>query len=572
MTAKDMEPQEKTVVDEHLRLTQMESTLWQAADKLRGSVDAANYKHVVLGLVFLKYVSSTFEQRREELHQQLQDPNGEWDFIHRKPPEERDADIALELAEKENYTEANVFWIPEIARWHNIEESMSETSGAQLNYASGPYTFISFNKRLDDALDAIEDANDNLRDILNKPYVQLRVDEARLKDLFTLFSNLDFEGFGSMASRDILGHIYEYFLGEFALLEGKKGGQYYTPKSVLGTIVDMLAPKKGRIYDPAMGSGGFFVETLHHLEEADLPSKDVHFYGQELNMTTWRLAAMNMIIRGKEYEFGKAAGDTLAQDIHQGEDMDYVMANPPFNMKEWQTGDGVANDVRWAYGVPPANNANFAWLQHMLHHLKQDGLMALLLANGSLSSTTKGEGSIRAALLQQDRVECIVALPSQMFINTQIPACIWVLSKNKGADASRKLRERKGSVLFIDAREQGKMANRVHRVFEKGDRQKIAQCFQSWRASLQQIEVDGKKVGYVDEPGFCKAVSLDEIAKHDYVLTPGRYVDPKPEEDDGEAFADKMARLTGTLKQQFARGRELEGEIREQLAGIGYDV
>lgn len=561
-------------VDEHAKLKEMEKALWNSADKLRGSVDAANYKHVVLGLVFLKYVSTAFEQHRQDLIARMDDPNGDFDYIYEKEGIERARARTSELEDEDNYEADNVFWIPQIARWQNLEEAIETTSGASLDYEDRHeiYTFITFNKLLDDALDAIEEANQSLRDILNKPYVQLRVDETRLKDLFKHFSNLDFSGFGTIASRDILGHIYEYFLGQFAIKEGKKGGQYYTPKSVLGTMVDMLAPKQGRIYDPAMGSGGFFVETLHHLEENGLPTRHVHFFGQELNMTTWRLAAMNMVMRGKEYNFGKTAGDTLVGDMHKGLEMDFVMANPPFNMKEWHTGDAPANDDRWAYGTPPSNNANFAWLQHMLHHLKKDGLMALLLANGSLSSTTKNEGGIRTALLKADRVECIVALPPQMFINTQIPACIWLLSKNKDADRARGLRDRAQSVLFIDARDLGKMAGRVLKIFEKTDRNKIAHTFQSWRATQQSIQVGETRVTYADEPGFCKAVTLEEIVKHDYVLTPGRYVDPKTEEDDGEAFADKMARLTGTLKQQLAEGRDLEEEILKKLAGIGYEV
>ena len=358
--------------------------------------------------------------------------------------------------------------------------------------------------------------------------------------------------------------MYEYFLGQFALAEGKKGGQFYTPKSIVSLIVQMLEPFKGRVYDPAMGSGGFFVQSEHFISAHEGRIGDVSIYGQEYNHTTWQLAAMNMAIRGIDFNFGKEPANTYTNDQHPDLRADYVMANPPFNMKEWDTGVSD-DDPRWQYGTPPSGNANFAWLQHMLYHLAPNGSMGLLLANGSMSSNTNNEGAIRKALIENDLVECMVALPGQLFTNTQIPACIWFLTKNKGertTAAGRKLRSRKGEVLFIDARNLGYMKNRVLRDFSKDDLKTVTDVYHNWQVGE----------GYEDEAGFVKSAKLEELKKHDYVLTPGRYVGAAAEEDDGEPFAEKMARLTGLLKTQFAESDRLEAEIKVNLAGLGYDL
>jgi len=368
----------------------------------------------------------------------------------------------------------------------------------------------------------------------------------------------------TLSSKDILGHVYEYFLGQFALAEGKKGGQFYTPKSIVSLIVQMLEPFKGRVYDPAMGSGGFFVQSEHFISNHQGRIGDVSIYGQEFNHTTWQLAAMNMVIRGIDFNFGKEPADTFTNDQHPDMRADFVMANPPFNMKQWDTGVD-ANDPRWMYGRPPTGNANFAWLQHMLWHLTPNGSLGLLLANGSMSSNTSGEGDIRQKLIDEDLVECMVALPGQLFTNTQIPACIWFLTKNKNgriSSSKREYRDRKGEVLFIDARNLGYMKDRVLRDFNQEDLDQVTETFHNWQIGE----------GYEDVAGFCKSAQLEELQKHDYVLTPGRYVGAATEEDDGEPFAEKMVRLTGQLKVQFEESDRLEAEIKNNLAGLGYEL
>ncbi len=367
----------------------------------------------------------------------------------------------------------------------------------------------------------------------------------------------------SLSSKDILGHVYEYFLGQFALAEGKKGGQFYTPKAIVSLIVQMLEPYKGRVYDPAMGSGGFFVQSEQFITAHKGKIGDVSIYGQEYNHTTWQLAAMNMAIRGIDFNFGKEPANTYTNDQHPDLRADFVMANPPFNMKEWDTGVDD-NDPRWVYGKPPSGNANFAWLQHMLYHLAPNGSLGLLLANGSMSSNTSGEGDIRKALIENDLIECMVALPGQLFTNTQIPACIWFLTKNKNARTAasgRQLIDRRNKVLFIDARNLGYMKDRVLRDFTQDDLNKICDVYHAWQT--------GKD--YEDQKGFCSSANLADIQKHDYVLTPGRYVGAEDVADDGEAFADKMARLTAQLKTQFEESDRLEAEIKKNLAGLGYE-
>ncbi len=570
-------------------LNGLEKKLWTAADKLRSTLDAAQYKHTVLGLVFLKYVSDSFDIRRKELKTQFQTPEHDYfldpaDF-EGAYSEEYQQEISEELEQRDYYVEANVFWVPQVSRWEFLQNQNKvvingvfwiNKQGEVL--ASQPedeadkrkYKRISSVAQLiDNALEAIANDNDKLKNVLDPRYAQLQIDQAKLGELIDLIATVPFSH-NSLSSKDILGHVYEYFLGQFALAEGKKGGQFYTPKSIVSLIVQMLEPFKGRVYDPAMGSGGFFVQSEHFISAHKGRIGDVSIYGQEYNHTTWQLAAMNMAIRGIDFNFGKEPANTYTNDQHPDLRADFVMANPPFNMKEWDTGVDD-NDPRWVYGKPPSGNANFAWLQHMLYHLAPNGSMGLLLANGSMSSNTSGEGVIRKALIENDLVECMVALPGQLFTNTQIPACIWFLTKNKNertAASGRKLRNRQNEILFIDARNLGYMKDRVLRDFTLDDLNQITDSYHQWQSVIPS-EAEGI---YKDVPGFCASIKLEGIKKHDYVLTPGRYVGAVAEEDDGEPFAEKMARLTGQLKTQFEESDRLEAEIKKNLAGLGFNV
>jgi len=534
-------------------LKELEKKLWTSANKLLPSLDAAVYKHVMLGLVFLKYVSDAFDERREELEQTFRDPN---DDYYLDGDEEL---IKEELEVRDNYTEKNIFWVPASARWKNLQDAAKLSIGQGLPWAKeGKGEFKGVGRMLDDALTAIEKENPKLKGILSKDFARLQVEDARLGDLINLVSGIPFQH-GSMHAKDILGHIYEYFLGQFAMAEGRKGGQFYTPKSIVSLVVEMLEPHKGRVYDPAMGSGGFFVQSERFVEDHKGRIGDISVYGQESNPTTWRLAAMNMVIRGIDFNFGPEPADTLRRDLHPDLRADYIMANPPFNMSEWGAKE-LEGDKRWVYGQPPAGNANFAWLQHMLFHLAPTGSMGLLLANGSMSGTSGGEGDIRKQLVLEDRVECMVALPGQLFTNTQIPACIWFLTKDKSARDGK--RDRKGAVLFIDAREKGYMKDRVLRDFTDDDIKVLARTFHSWKIGQ----------GYEDVAGYCKSATLKDIRKHDFVLTPGRYIGAAELEDDGEPFEDKMNRLTAELKDQFAESAELEKQIKKNLGGLGYEL
>ncbi len=559
--------------EEQKFLNDLDKKLWNAADKLRSNIDAAEYKHVVLGLIFLKYVSDAFAERREELHSAFKDPKNDY-FLG------EDADDELihdELEIRDYYTEKNVFWVPALARWENLQNNAKVAPGTEIEIKNGKkitYKFTSIGKLIDDALEEIEKENPKLKNVLDKNYARRQIDPNILGQLIDKIAEIPFHH-KTLHAKDILGHVYEYFLGQFALSEGKKGGQYYTPKAIVTLIVEMLQPYKGRVYDPAMGSGGFFVSSEKFIEAHDAPGSasvaggrtpgatkgvgNISVYGQESNPTTWRLAAMNMAIRGIDFNFGGEPANTFSNDKHPDLRADFVMANPPFNMKEWNTGV-KDDDPRWQYGIPPAGNANFAWLQHMLYHLAPNGSLGLLLANGSMSSNTNNEGEIRKRLLEEDRVECMVALPGQLFTNTQIPACIWFLTKNKKARG--KLRDRSNEVLFIDARNLGYMKDRVLRDFTPEDIKKIAGTFHNWKTG----------VNYEDIAAFCNSATLEQIKKHDYVLTPGRYVGAAEEEDDGELFADKMARLTAKLKEQFEQSDKLEAEIKNNLAGLGYDL
>ena len=565
-------------------LKDLETKLWNAADKLRASLDASQYKHAVLGLIFVKYVSDAFSLRQEDIKKDLANPEHEYYL----DPEGFSADelaeeITNELEQRDYYTEKNIFWLPIESRWAFLQDNGPRAIGGTdvdivgANQKKTIKKITSVGHLIDNSLEGIERENTKLKGVLNKTYYsQLQIDQAKLNELINLIATIPFNH-NTLNSKDILGHIYEYFLGQFALAEGKKGGQFYTPASIVTLIVEMIEPFEGRVYDPAMGSGGFFVQSEKFIEryagkkhlDAVTQKQKISIYGQEYNHTTWQLAAMNMAIRGLDYDFGKEPASTYTNDQHPDMRADFIMANPPFNMKEWNTGVDD-NDPRWQYGTPPAGNANFAWLQHMLYHLAPNGSQALLLANGSMSSSTNNEGDIRRALIENDLVECMVALPGQLFTNTQIPACIWFLTNNKGVrtdKAGRNLRDRSEEVLFIDARKLGYMKDRVLRDFEWSDIQKVADTFHAWKTG----ETVNNRA-YENIAGFCKSASLADIQKHDFVLTPGRYVGAEEEIDDGIPFADKMASLTSKLSEQFVESAKLEAEIKKNLTGLGYEL
>lgn len=493
-----------------------ESQLFKAADKLRKNIDAAEYKNVVLGLVFLKYVSDSFQELYDRL---ATDPSSD--------PEDRD-----------EYKAENVFFLPEAARWKNIH------ARAKLPTVG---------KDLDEAMEAVERENPELRNVLPQVFGKPNLDTATLGELIDLISNAELQ-VQHEHTKDLLGRVYEYFLGEFANAEGKKGGQFYTPKSIVRLMVEMIEPYKGRVYDPACGSGGMFIMSEKFVKEHRGNIRDITIYGQESNQTTWKLAKMNLAIRNINSQFvaWNSEGSFL-KDAHPDLKADFVLANPPFNQSEWGQ-ELLQDDGRWKYGTPPSGNANFAWIQHMLYHLAPNGAMATVLANGSLSSNQSGEGEIRTELVKSDLVECIVALPKQLFYNTGIPACVWFLRRGRTV--------RNGETLFIDASEMGRLEDRVHRVLDDGDVAKISDTYHAWK----------KNDGYSDEKGFCFSAGLDDIAKHGYVLTPGRYVGIPDAEDDGIPFEEKMAGLTAELSEQMRKGRELDEEIARQLAKIGFSI
>jgi type I restriction enzyme M protein len=502
-----------------------EEKLWLMADKLRANMDASEYKHVVLGLVFLKYISDSFETLHTEL---LAEASKGAD------PEDRD-----------EYTSKNVFWVPQTARWDFIQASAK---------------LPTIGKLIDDAMDAIEKENPSLRGVLNKNYARPDLDKTKLGELVDLVGTIGL-GDKENRSKDVLGRVYEYFLTKFASAEGKNGGQFYTPSSVVRLIVEMLAPTKNQsVFDPACGSGGFFVQSEKFLEHHQGRIGDMAVYGQESNPTTWRMCKMNLAIRGIDGNLGKESADSFTKDQHAGSKFDFVMANPPFNMKEWGQ-PGLQDDVRWQYGVPPANNANFGWVQHFIHHLKPNGMAGFVLANGSMSSNTSGEGEIRQKIVEADLVDCMVAMPGQLFYSTQIPVCIWFLRRNK---ADPRYRNRQGETLFIDARKMGTLVDRVHRELTDDDLKKITDTYHSWRGDK---ECDAE---YQDTKGFCRAVELAEIKEHGFVLTPGRYVGAEDIEDDGVDFDEKMKGLTAKLKEQVAKSDQLSKEIFKNLKVLGY--
>ena len=513
-------------------LDDIKKTLWATADKLRANMDAAEYKHLVLGLIFLKYISDTFAAKQQELTVRLREPKDQYYFGDASV-----ADITAELEERDYYTAANVFWVPESARWEEIRAAAKASD---------------IGKRIDEALTVIESENPKLKGILDKRYARAQLLDGKMGELVDLISTI---GFGDNAStaRDVLGQVYEYFLGMFANAEGKRGGQFYTPASIVKTLVAVLSPHEGKVYDPCCGSGGMFVQSEKFIEAHGGKIGDVAIYGQEANPTTWRLAAMNLAIRGIDFNLGREPGDTFTKNQHADLRADYILANPPFNISDWWHGS-LMGDPRWVYGDPPQGNANYAWLQHMLYHLKPTGRAGIVLANGSMSSSQNNEGAIRAAMVDADVVEVMVALPTQLFFNTQIPACLWFLVKQKT--------KRKGDVLFIDARKQGSMISRVQAEFTDVVIGNIEKTVAAWR---------GEGGEYQDIAGFCRTVPLAEIASHGHVLTPGRYVGAEEVEDDDEAFADKMQKLTEKLGEQMAKGAELDAVIRQKLGELGYE-
>ena len=519
-------------------LDDIKKTLWATADKLRANMDAAEYKHLVLGLIFVKYISDTFAARQAELRTRLTDPDDEY-FYGNAAPE----DIDAELEDRDYYREVNVFWVPEPARWETLRAAAKQPA---------------IGLRIDEALDLIETENPRLKGILDKRYARAQLPDGKLGELVDLVSTI---GFGQTpgTARDVLGQVYEYFLGMFASAEGKRGGQFYTPASIVRTLVAVLAPHRGQVYDPCCGSGGMFVQSEKFIEAHGGRMGDVSIYGQEANPTTWRLAAMNLAIRGIDFNLGREPADTFTHDQHPDLRADYILANPPFNISDWWHGS-LEGDPRWQYGTPPQGNANYAWLQHMLHHLRPTGRAGIVLANGSMSSSQNSEGAIRAAMVDADVVEVMVALPGQLFFNTQIPACLWFLAKQK---------QRRGEVLFIDARKLGKMISRVQAELDDAAIARIADTVAAWRGEARP---GAEMAAYADVPGFCRSVPLAEIAQHGHVLTPGRYVGAEEVEDDDEAFADKMQQLTTRLGEQMAKGAELDALIREKLGGLGYEV
>lgn len=511
----------------------IKKTLWATADKLRANMDAAEYKHLVLGLIFVKYISDTFQSRREELTRRFADQNDDY-FLH-----DADAELlAEELEDRDYYREVNVFWVPEAARWESIRANAKQSD---------------IGKRIDDALSLIEVENPKLKGILDKRYARAQLPDGKLGELVDLVSQIGF-GIDASSARDVLGQVYEYFLGMFASAEGKRGGQFYTPASIVKTLVAVLAPHHGKVYDPCCGSGGMFVQSERFIEAHGGKLGDVSIYGQEANPTTWRLAAMNLAIQGIDFNFGREPADTFTRNQHPDLRADFVLANPPFNISDWWHGS-LEGDPRWVYGTPPQGNANYAWLQHMLYHLKPTGRAGIVLANGSMSSSQNSEGDIRRAMVEADVVEVMIALPGQLFFNTQIPACLWFLAKQKTI--------RKGEVLFIDARKLGSMISRVQCEFTDEVIDRIAATVAAWRGEGADA--------YGDIAGYCRSVPLAEIAEHGHVLTPGRYVGAEEVEDDDEAFADKMQKLTERLGEQMSKGAELDTLIRQKLGELGYE-
>lgn len=500
-----------------------EATLWAAADKLRNNMDAAEYKHVVLGLIFLKYISDAFDEHHEKLSNEKEQG---------ADPEDRD-----------EYKSVGIFWVPKEARWEELKKNARQPN---------------IGKLVDEAMDAIERENPSLKGVLPKDYARPSLDKQRLGELIDLFTNRLIIGTADARSKDVLGRVYEYFLSQFASAEGKQGGQFYTPRCIVHLLVEMLAPYHGRVYDPCCGSGGMFVQSEKFIEAHGGRIGDISVYGQESNPTTWKLAKMNLAIRGIDGNLGPHNADTFHNDLHQDLKADYILANPPFNDSDWG-GERLKNDPRWKYGTPPAGNANFAWVQHFIHHLAPTGQAGFVLANGSMSSNQSGEGEIRKNIVEADLVDCMVALPSQLFYSTGIPACLWFLARDK---ENNRHRDRGGQVLFIDARNMGQLVDRVHRELSNEEIARIATTFHAWRGDIDSAV-------YADIPGFCKSVLIDDVKQNSYALTPGQYVGFVTV-DDIEPFDEKMRKLTAELFAYQAKSRTIDDEIANILRELGY--
>ncbi|RIK08343.1 MAG: N-6 DNA methylase [Acidobacteria bacterium] len=508
----------------------LEATLWAAADKMRGHMDAAEYKHVALGLIFLKYISDAFEARHQELVEQEKATGAD--------PEDPD-----------EYRAEHVFWVPPNARWERLKSAAKQPE---------------IGRYIDEAMEAIEKENPSLKGVLPKDYSRPVLDKRRLGELIDLISGIGLAG-KENHSLDLLGRVYEYFLGQFAGKEGKKAGEFYTPRHIVKLLVEMIEPFKGRVYDPCCGSSGMFVQSEAFIKAHGGRLGDISIFGQESNPTTWRLAKMNLAIRGIEANLGDQGADTFHNDLHPDLKADFILANPPFNMSDWG-GDRLRDDIRWRYGKPPVGNANFAWMQHMIHHLSPTGMLGLVLANGSMSSNTSGEGEIRKNLVEADLVDCMVALPGQLFYGTQIPACLWFIARDKSGKSTKGgklLRDRRGQVLFVDARKIGTMTSRTQKELTDDDIAKIADTYHAWRG-------EGGK--YEDVPGFCKSVTTEEIGQHGHVLAPGRYVGAEDAEEDDEPFDEKMKRLVAELAEQQAEAKKLDAEIARNLANLGWPL
>ena len=497
-----------------------EQKLWSSADKLRSNMDAAEYKHVVLGLIFLKYISDAFTE------------------VYEKLKKEKDSDPE----DVDEYVSRRIFFVPKEARWEHLQANAKKPE---------------IGKFLDEAMDIIERDNPSLKGVLPKNYARPGLNKQRLGELIDLIGTIGL-GDKENRSKDILGRVYEYFLGEFASAEGKKGGQFYTPRSIVKLLTEMLEPYKGRIFDPCCGSGGMFVQSEKFVEAHGGKIKDISVYGQESNQTTWKLCKMNMAIRGIDSNI--KWGDAFHDDQHKDLKADFILANPPFNDSDWN-GQLLQEDVRWKFGVPPKNNANFAWVQHFIHHLNPTGVAGFVLANGSMSSNTSNEGEIRKNIINADIVDCMVALPSQLFYNTMIPACLWFVTRDK---KDHSFRDRRGQILFIDARDMGVMIDRRHRELTDEDIKKISSTYHSWRGENKQK--------YEDVLGFCKSAKLEEVEKNNFILTPGRYVGIQEEAEDDEAFEEKMKRLIAELSEQMKEGKKLDEEIKKNLESIGFKV
>ena len=503
-----------------------EADLFKAADKLRGNMEPSDYKHVALGLIFLKYISDAFEAKHKALL----------------------AEDAQAAEDKDEYLADNVFWVPKEARWSHLQ------AGAKLP---------SIGTLIDDAMRAIEKDNESLKGVLPKDYARPALNKVMLGELIDLISGIALNEEGDR-SKDILGRVYEYFLGQFAGAEGQRGGEFYTPRSVVRVLVEMLEPYSGRVYDPCCGSGGMFVQSEKFVHEHGGRIGDIAIYGQESNYTTWRLAKMNLAVRGIDSDIRWNNEGSFHKDELRDLKADYILANPPFNISDWG-GDRLREDVRWKFGAPPVGNANYAWLQHIFHHLAPHGVAGVVLANGSMSSNQSGEGDIRKAMIEADAVDCMVALPGQLFYSTQIPACLWILAKDRsnGLVKHSKLRDRRGQVLFIDARKMGVLVDRTRRELTDEEIQKIAVTYHAWRGEPEAGE-------YADVAGFCKSATLEDIRKHGHVLTPGRYVGAAAQEDDGEPFTEKMQRLAAQWREQRTEAAWLDALIEANLKELGY--